>query len=185
MKSRGGEVVMKAVDDGKMRREPQSASISEPRPVSRSQHAERTSLLVIGYGNELRSDDGVGARVAATVAEWKISGVGAIVCHQLTPELAEPIAAADSVVFVDASVNGDISVGLCIIEPTIAAQTMAHAANPGALLCLAKTLFGHCPSAYWMTIPIENVAFGNKFSPLAEVGFQIALRKIRLLAAKG
>jgi hydrogenase maturation protease len=175
---------MKTADNRRMRRERQSVSISEPRPASRSQRAERAALLVIGYGNELRSDDGVGARVAATVAEWRMPGVHAIVCHQLTPELAEPIAAADSVVFVDASLNGEISVGLCKIEPTVAAETMAHAANPWALLCLAETLFCHCPSAYWLTIPIDNVAFGNKFSPLAEVGFQIALRKIRLLAAK-
>jgi Ni,Fe-hydrogenase maturation factor len=119
------------------------------------------------------------------VAEWKIPGVNAIVCHQLTPELAESIAAAESVVFVDAAVAGEISVGLCKIEPTVAAQTMAHAANPGALLCLAKTLYGRRPSAYWLTIPIDNVSFGNEFSPLAEVGFQIALRKIRLLATRG
>jgi hydrogenase maturation protease len=46
-----------------------------------------TDLLVIGYGNELRSDDGVGPRVARAVAEWRLPGVEAIAVHQLTLEL--------------------------------------------------------------------------------------------------
>ncbi len=30
------------------------------------------SVLVIGYGNTLRSDDGVGQRVATLVEEWEL-----------------------------------------------------------------------------------------------------------------
>jgi hydrogenase maturation protease len=142
-------------------------------------HSVPADLLVIGYGNELRCDDGVGAKVAAAVAEWNLSGVHALVCHQLTPELAEPISAARRVVFVDASLESQASVELREIQPTDSAQIMAHAADPRTLLALAKKLFGHCPPACWLTIPIENIAFGEEVSPLAQRGMESALEKIR------
>ena len=59
-------------------------------------------ILVIGYGNELRRDDGLGPRVAASLAG---PGVRALAVRQLTPELAEEVATARLVVFVDARVN--------------------------------------------------------------------------------
>ncbi|HEY9173382.1 MAG TPA: hydrogenase maturation protease, partial [Verrucomicrobiae bacterium] len=54
-------------------------------------------LLVIGYGNTLRRDDGIGPKVAEAVAELNLPGVRSLACPQLTPELAEPIAHAKRV----------------------------------------------------------------------------------------
>jgi hydrogenase maturation protease len=61
-------------------------------------------ILVIGCGNPLRSDDGVGRhaarQIAATVSP---SDVTVLVRHQLTPDLAEPVYKARLVIFIDAS----------------------------------------------------------------------------------
>jgi hydrogenase maturation protease len=143
---------------------------------------EGARLLVIGYGNELRRDDGVGAKVAAAVAEWNLSGVHAIGCHQLTPELTEAIASASHVVFVDAALDAGGSVQCREIEPDENSQVMTHAIDPHSLLKLAKQAFGRCPIASWLTIPVEDVDFGEELSPLARQGLKIALEKIRALA---
>src|SRR5690242_12882091 len=90
-------------------------------------------LLVIGYGNELRRDDGVGAKVACAVAEWHLPGIEAIVCHQLTPELAERIASAAHVVFVDAALGAGDAVQCREIEPNENSQVMTHATGPRSL----------------------------------------------------
>ena len=37
--------------------------------------------LIIGYGNTLRSDDGVGPRLAQTVADWRLPGVRSLALH--------------------------------------------------------------------------------------------------------
>ena len=63
--------------------------------------------LVIGYGNTLRGDDGIGPAVAEAVAALGLPGVRVIVAHQLTPELAADLADAQLVVFVDAAVGGE------------------------------------------------------------------------------
>jgi len=143
---------------------------------------EAGDFLVIGYGNTLRSDDGVGARVAAAVAELALPGVVALVRHQLTPELAEQISEARTVVFVDAAVDASTEVQVRQLEPTEGAQLMAHAADPRSLLAFARQLFGRCPPAWWLTVPVENLGFGEELSPLASRGFQTALDKIRTLA---
>src|SRR5262249_51109422 len=67
--------------------------------------AMKARLLVIGYGNELRGDDGVGPAAARAVAAWAEPCVQAIATHQLTPELADAIAGAEEVVFVDARIG--------------------------------------------------------------------------------
>lgn len=141
-------------------------------------------LLVIGYGNELRRDDGVGAKVANAVSEWNLPGVQAIACHQLTPELTNPIVAATHVVFVDAALGAGGSVQCRDIEPDGNSQVMTHAANPSSLLALARQAFGRCPTASWMTIAVRDVEFGEELSPLARDGIQIALEKIRSLAER-
>jgi hydrogenase maturation protease len=63
--------------------------------------------LVVGYGNTLRRDDGVGVRAAELMAEDpRFAGIEVLTAYQLTPELALDIAAASLVVFVDADVRG-------------------------------------------------------------------------------
>ena len=144
---------------------------------------EAGDFLVIGYGNTLRSDDGVGARVAAAVDALALPGVVALVRHQLTPELAEPVSEARAVVFVDAAVDAATEVQVRQLEPADGAQLMAHAADPRTLLALARQLFGRCPPAWWLTIPVENLEFGEELSPLARRGYETALAKIRMLVA--
>ena len=60
--------------------------------------------LIIGYGNPLRGDDGVGwevaSRLAATIPE---EAAHIMTVHQLTPELAESVSEAELVIFIDAS----------------------------------------------------------------------------------
>ena len=153
--------------------------------VSKDQaEGQAGDFLVIGYGNTLRSDDGVGAKVAAAVAELATPSVAVLVLHQLTPELAETISEARAVIFVDAAVDASTEVQMRQLAPAEGAQLMAHAADPRSLLAFARQLFGRCPPAWWLTIPVENLEFGEELSPLARRGFQTALEKIRTLAGK-
>ena len=48
--------------------------------------------LVIGYGNDLRGDDAIGQQVAKAIKDCCLSSVQSIAIHQLTPELAAPLA---------------------------------------------------------------------------------------------
>lgn len=143
--------------------------------------ADEIQILVIGYGNELRSDDGVGPMVAQIVAGWNLKGVHAIVCPLLTPELADAISKACTAVFVDAAVDGTAEVQFSRLEPHESCQIMAHAADPRTMLALARDVFGHAPEAWWLKIPAHSLEFSHQFSPDAQRGVADALEKLRTL----
>lgn len=138
-------------------------------------------ILLIGYGNTLRSDDGAGPRVAEAVAALNLPGVEVLVRDLLTPELADPIAKARLVVFVDAAVDAPREVQWRPLLPADSCQIMAHAADPRTLLALARDVFGHAPPAWWLTIPIETIAIGESLSPFAQDGLLIAIERVKRL----
>lgn len=144
-------------------------------------NAEATSchLLVIGFGNTLRGDDGVGPRVAEAVEALHWPGVRTLVCTQLTPELAEPISQVRAVIFVDAAVDAPREVQLRPLLPAETSQLMAHAADPRTMLALARDVFGHVPQAWWLTIPATDLGFSEHLSATALHGLQRAIELIR------
>lgn len=140
--------------------------------------------MVIGYGNELRGDDGVGPKVAAAVDALHLPGVRTLICQQLSPEHAEPVSQARRVVFVDAAVDAPREVQLRKLEPADSSQLMAHAADPCTMLALARDVFGHCPEAWWLTIPAEQTGFSEELSSSVRQHLQTAVEKIQSLAVK-
>ena len=153
--------------------------------MTRNQPTEPArGLLVIGYGNELRGDDGVGPKVAAAVEALQLPGVRTLICQQLSPEHAEPVSQARVVVFVDAAVDTPREVQFRKLEPAGSSQLLAHAADPRTMLALARDVFGQYPEAWWLTIPAENTGFSEELSPSVRHGLREAVEKIRLLAVK-
>jgi Ni,Fe-hydrogenase maturation factor len=160
---------------------------------------------VIGYGNDLRGDDAVGPRVAQAVAAWDLPGVCGLAVHQLTPELAEILAAAALAIFVDARVPApsattsvasppclalaavapereDVEqIKVHLLEPSGVDTAIGHTGDPSVLLAFAAALYGRYPSAWSITIPAQSFAFGADLSPAAERGLTAALRQIREL----
>lgn len=142
---------------------------------------DKPALLVIGYGNTLRGDDGVGPRVADAVEALHLPGVRTLVCQQLSPEHAAPIALADTVIFVDAAVDAPKEVQLRPLEPNDTSQLMAHAADPRTMLALSRDVFGHVPHAWWLTIPAERMEFSETLTGSAQHGVAEAVKIIQSL----
>ena len=138
--------------------------------------------VVIGYGNELRGDDGVGAAVARAVAAWQLPEVRVIVEQQLLPELAAILADAEFAIFVDAEPPGGVpQVGVQALNPHPQASSLAHTGDAASLLALAEAVFGHAPPAYLITIPTTTFELGEQLSPLTQAGMRVALGWIRPL----
>lgn len=139
------------------------------------------NFLVIGYGNTLRGDDGVGPRVAEAVGHLRLPGVRTLICPLLTPELADPISRAEKVVFVDAAVDAPRQVQLRRLEPNDTSQLMAHAADPRTMLALSRDVFGRAPEAWWLTIPAVKMDFNEAITDEAQCGCVEAVEQIQSL----
>jgi hydrogenase maturation protease len=134
---------------------------------------KKSSCLVLACGNTLRSDDGVGPRLA----EWAShrfrddSHVRVVARQQWTPDLAADIAAAESVLFVDSSVDsvpGRVSL-IPVEAKSNGAANSAHQLGAPELLGLSRTLYGsRSAHAMLLTVGAGSTAMGEAFSDSVE-----------------
>ncbi len=126
-------------------------------------------VLVVGYGNPLRSDDGVGPAVAERLAgDARLVGVSVRAEHQLTPELAFDASTASLLVLVDASVDqapGVVSVRE--LEPDLDPGTAwTHHLDPSGLVGLARELWGTAPPVVLVSVGPASLDLGESLSDI-------------------
>lgn len=137
------------------------------------------ALLVIGYGNPLREDDGAGWYVAERIAALHGDAVRVIQVHQLTPELSAEVSAAELACFVDARADEpDRGVEITEIEPADA-PTRSHYSSPRGILATARALFGSAPKAYLVSLPAYSFGYSERLTPRARAA---ADRAVELLS---
>ena len=132
-------------------------------------------ILIVAYGNPLRSDDGVAWRAADLLAQ-KLSESKAKILrlHQLAPELSEAISHFATVIFIDAAAVDDKTVPGQIHVQEIAPQSRAdpshftHAVSPQTVVALAATLYGAKPRAFLVTVTAACFDHGDALSPSVE-----------------
>ncbi|HEV2136169.1 MAG TPA: hydrogenase maturation protease [Terracidiphilus sp.] len=154
----------------------------------------KSRCLILACGNTLRGDDGAGP----WLADWArrrfsdLSGFRVISRPQWTPELAEDIAGADAVLFVDCSLEARPgSISLSPVEPISQSSGLAtHHLSAPELLALARDLYSALPrESLLLTIGAGSVALGEHFSDAVKAALPKACSRIeetvlRLLARK-
>jgi hydrogenase maturation protease len=121
---------------------------------------------VICLGNALRGDDGLGPAVAARLEEVGFPADRLRVVGGLLPELAAEVAAADAVLFVDASADlapGDVRVAPVSIGS--ATPRWTHTLSPADLLALAAAVYGRVPPATLLAAGGRCWDVGTALSP--------------------
>ena len=141
----------------------------------------------------MRGDDGVGLWLAEW-AEQRFSdqpGVRVIADHQWTPELAEDVARAHSVLFIDCSIDSKPgSLKLTPVEPAASGpEHNTHHLGAAELLSLGRALYNSLPhEALQLTVGAGSTELGEKFSnavaaALPEACCLIEETVLRLLSA--
>jgi hydrogenase maturation protease len=136
-------------------------------------------VLVVGYGNALRGDDAVGSTVAGLLAAGgHLPGARIEARHQLTPELAEDIAAARLVVLVDAAIGG--RPGDVVVHPVVRCdgRLASHGADCAAIVDLASRLYGRTPPVVLISVSAEQFEPGAGLSPELESALPGVIRAI-------
>lgn len=139
-------------------------------------------LLVIGYGNTLRRDDGVGPRVAEAVETMRLPRVWTLSLPQLSPEHGECLAGVHEAIFVDATIDTAVDapgeVHLRPLEPAATARVNAHAVSAATLLAISRDIFGRAPRSWILTIPANDFSFGEELSPAVAAAAGKAVARI-------
>lgn len=134
-------------------------------------------ILLIGVGNTLRSDDGIGPYVVRNIEKLQLDNVYTIAVQQLQLDILEALLKYNRVLIVDASVK----IEEITILPVIAnseAITSSHHMNAASLKQMLNILYQHPVEIYTCEIPVSNF---NLSDSLSEEGFAkatLAISKI-------
>lgn len=109
-------------------------------------------VLLIGFGNPARRDDGLGPELAAEVNALGYPGLTVDIDFQLSVEHAVDVSRNDIVVFADASLEGDGPFSLDPVALDDALDIGSHCVSPAAVVRLSRDLFGKQPSAFVLAI---------------------------------
>ena len=150
-----------------------------------------TPALLIGIGNPLRGDDGVGALLVEEVARerggWSLPNLELEVAHQLTPELALAVAGAGRVLVVDAWIRptGADPWIESLLPRGAEGQEMttgslgSHGLAPHTLVALAQTLYGWRGEAALLRVPARAFPHGTSLSVDLEQALPMARELVR------
>jgi len=136
--------------------------------------------LLLGYGNPDRQDDGVAWHVLREVAArlgletpcspddefTSADGLDFLFSLQLTPEMAEDIAAYERVCFVDAH-TGNIPepVRMIPVESEFQHSPFTHHLTPQSLISMCESVYGHKPEAILLSVRGYAFGFERDLSP--------------------
>jgi hydrogenase maturation protease len=151
-------------------------------------------VLIVCYGNPLRSDDGIAWRAAdALEGKFPKSEVEVLSLQQLAPEVADACRQLEAVLFIDAAFVDDIKnsrSGEIRVSEVSAVQNrerhdhFSHVYSPAKILGLARELYGATPRAFLITVAGENFEHGECLSaPVANALPELIARVEQLVEA--
>ncbi len=139
-------------------------------------------LMIIGYGNPGRQDDGLGPQFIQYLegSNDLSSEVTLSANYQLTVEDAYDIAAYKRVLFVDASLDAPAPFTFTPLSGNDQQSIGSHQLHPEAVIQLCQTLYHSRPRAYLLAIRGYHFDhFGEALSEGAQRNLQAALDYIK------
>jgi len=126
----------------------------------------KAKTLIIGYGNPLREDDGIGWR-AAELLDGRVDAE-IVYTQQLAPELAAQLATTSFVIFLDASLEQEPGGVQCQTLQPEDPSGWSHHLSPGQLLELTRQLSGASPRAFLITGGARQMNLGDELTAEGE-----------------
>jgi len=138
------------------------------------------NVLVIGYGNPGRLDDGLGPAFIAALEQANLPGVAVSTDYQLNVEDAADLVGIDVVLFADADCAGPEPFSVQPVVP--ATETLSfstHSVSPEAVLAMARDIFNAEPDAFILGIRgYEFNEFGERLSDPAAANLAAAVQYV-------
>lgn len=150
-------------------------------------------ILVIGYGNPDREDDGVAWHILQklsvrfdTPVEMLDGGTFDQLCNpqlvfvlQLSPEMAESLAGYERVCFVDAHTGAfEEEIRVAPVRPDYQSSPFTHHLTPESCLHLTQTLYGQAPEGIVVSVRGYQFGYSTNLSERTASLVDIALDQI-------
>jgi hydrogenase maturation protease len=132
-------------------------------------------VLILGYGNPGRQDDGLGPAAASRIEALGWPDVTAYDNYQLNIEDALDVADHDVVWFVDAARFGPHPFAVETIGPAATLEFTSHLLRPQAILAMAHQFYGAAPQAFLLGIRGYEFEFAEGLTKAASGNLALAV----------
>ncbi|OQX77628.1 MAG: hypothetical protein B6D61_06865 [Bacteroidetes bacterium 4484_249] len=140
-------------------------------------------ILVYGYGNPGRQDDGLGDAFVEKLQEWAnkegLDNLEFDSNYQLNIEDAAEIAEKDLVIFADASTEEIEDFILTPVDESAKVAFTTHAASPGYIVKLCSDLFAKNPATYLLHIKGYEWEFKEGLTEKAKTNLELAFSDMK------
>ena len=139
------------------------------------------ALLVLGYGNPGRQDDGLGPEIVQDLEKLKLPGLALDADYQLSIEHAADLERADRVIFVDAAVSGPEPYEVKKLKASQGIEFTSHTLGPEAVLAICEDAYKRTPEALLVAIRGYSFEFAEGLTDKARRNKDKALEYIKRL----
>jgi hydrogenase maturation protease len=139
---------------------------------------EPLKILVYGYGNPGRQDDGLGVLLSEEIEQWAhendLNNLQTDSNYQLNIEDALRISSFDLVIFADASQEDIKGFAFTPLESSAKVEFTMHAVSPAFILNLCHEIYHKKPLAYLLHITGYGWEFMQEMTPEARKNLEEA-----------
>jgi hydrogenase maturation protease len=144
-------------------------------------------ILLYGYGNPGRQDDGLGILVTQKIEAWakenQMTSVVTDTNYQLNIEDAYNLNEYDKVIFADASTENIKDYKFCQLKPILNPRFSMHSVSPEFVIGLCQEIYNDIPDAYLLHVKGYEWDFMSELSRKANQNlssaFQFLCQKIQ------
>jgi hydrogenase maturation protease len=141
--------------------------------------------LILGYGNTLRKDDGLGIYAVQALASTALpADVEILACHQLSPELSVTLSQVERAIFIDVALGADGEIPGTIKTRNLHPRTtqpsgITHHFDPETLLAMAESLYNHAPQATLFSVTAASFDLEEGLSSEVAAALPVLIEKIK------
>jgi len=132
-------------------------------------------LLIIGYGNPGRRDDGLGPAFASALDAMEFPDVAVEAAYQLAIEDAALLADCTDALFVDACTSSRAPYEFREIRPARNISFSSHSVDPESVLAICEEHFRPAPNAWVLGIRGYDFSLGEELTRGAKENLGLAL----------
>jgi hydrogenase maturation protease len=136
-------------------------------------------VLVLGYGNPGRQDDGLGPAAAEAVEKLDLPYVTVKINYLLNIEDAADAAEHDCVLFLDAAETGSEPFEVREVGPAEELAFTSHSVKPEVIVAICRKHFGRTPRAWLIAIRGYEFELHDGLTVAAKANLDCAINHLR------
>jgi hydrogenase maturation protease len=142
------------------------------------QNTKAHTICIVGVGNTIRGDDGIGNYICNAIEQMQVPGVNTMLVQQLEAELIEDLLHFDHVLITDASIEGKDADLYKLYPHDESPLSSSHHLNAAMLAALSEKVYGIKMSLFICAVRGYDFNIGDTISEKAKANCLMAISLI-------